>query len=252
TLLDTYQITTYTSKILQANNEKFYAMDRGYIWYRATDFPGGIHEFDLISKTYRQVLEFNWQNGSNPENTFLIQLNKYIDPVAQCKDITLYLDENGQAALEPEDIDNGSTGDAIQFSVDVYEFDCDDVGENQVVLTVTDGSGNSSECEAIVTIIDNVPPQIICPVNLSARLEPYEPEYVIEGAGMDATATDNCGIESIIYTVNGTEGDGSATMNGYVLSACTYEVEWTAADMSGNVTLCTTEIFIEERPSSLQ
>jgi hypothetical protein len=38
-------------------------------------------------------------------------------------------------------------------------FDCGDLGENVVTLTVTESNGNSETCEAIVTVSDTIAPE---------------------------------------------------------------------------------------------
>ncbi|MBG44379.1 MAG: subtilisin, partial [Aequorivita sp.] len=42
------------------------------------------------------------------------------------------------------------------------EFTCADLGENIVEVTVTDDSGNSSTCMAVVNVIDNIAPVLVC------------------------------------------------------------------------------------------
>ncbi len=42
------------------------------------------------------------------------------------------------------------------------DFTCADLGQNIVEVTVTDDSGNSTTCMAVVNVIDNVAPVIIC------------------------------------------------------------------------------------------
>ena len=41
-------------------------------------------------------------------------------------------------------------------------FSCDDLGENEVIITATDASGNEVSCTATVNIIDNTPPVLVC------------------------------------------------------------------------------------------
>jgi len=40
------------------------------------------------------------------------------------------------------------------LSIDNDTFTCDNSGENTVILTVTDAAGNTSTCEAIVTVAE--------------------------------------------------------------------------------------------------
>ncbi|WP_339133779.1 MAG: hypothetical protein WGN25_13680 [Candidatus Electrothrix sp. GW3-4] len=83
-------------------------------------------------------------------------------PVAQCKDVTLTLDSNGQAVLTPFPVDNGSydpDGDPIIFGLSRTNFTCADIGaQHAVTLTVTDDSNASGSCVANVTVVDSLPP----------------------------------------------------------------------------------------------
>ena len=64
-------------------------------------------------------------------------------PVPVCQDITVYLDEDGESIVRPEDVDGGTT-DNCSFSLTITPsvFDCMDLGENAVTLTATDASGH--------------------------------------------------------------------------------------------------------------
>ncbi len=42
------------------------------------------------------------------------------------------------------------------------DFTCADLGENLVEVTVTDDSGNASTCMAVVNVIDNIAPVLVC------------------------------------------------------------------------------------------
>ncbi|MGB1574152.1 MAG: hypothetical protein ACPG85_07710, partial [Flavobacteriales bacterium] len=99
-------------------------------------------------------------NASTSTATFTIE--DTTSPTALGNDITVILDGNGQATITAADIDAGSSdgcGD-ITMSLDVTSFDCDDVGPNDVVLTVTDECMNaaSSTVTVIVTAVDDAAP----------------------------------------------------------------------------------------------
>jgi gliding motility-associated-like protein len=74
-------------------------------------------------------------------------------PMAIARDITVGLDENGRATIAAEDIDNGSTDNCgiAELSLDTANFDCPELGDTNVELTVTDVSGNSHSATATVT-----------------------------------------------------------------------------------------------------
>ncbi len=78
-------------------------------------------------------------------------------PTVFCKNIILPLDSGtGLATITPSEIDNGSTDNcgSVNLSLDIFSFDCNDIGPNTVTLTVDDGNGNSVTCNATVTVTD--------------------------------------------------------------------------------------------------
>ncbi|MCK3683033.1 gliding motility-associated C-terminal domain-containing protein, partial [Maribellus sp. YY47] len=76
------------------------------------------------------------------------------DPIVVCKDTTIQLDENGMASITAEYINGGSTDNCgiDTIYVSQYDFTCDNVGPNDVILTVVDNCGNTSSCTATVTV----------------------------------------------------------------------------------------------------
>jgi hypothetical protein len=104
----------------------------------------GIREVVLVVKD---------NNGCTKSATTTIEVIDDIPPVVVCKNITVSVGESCQAVITPDDLDNGSyDGCGVGLSIDVSTFDCDDLGLNPVMLTATDASGNTSQCEAIVTV----------------------------------------------------------------------------------------------------
>jgi hypothetical protein len=85
-------------------------------------------------------------------------------PVAVCKDITVSLDATGNVSIDAVDVDGGSTDicGIGSFEIDKNSFSAVNLGENPVVLNVFDINGNVSSCDAVVTVIDDTPPEIVC------------------------------------------------------------------------------------------
>lgn len=100
-------------------------------------------------------------------------------PNALCKDIEVLL-ENGSASITPEDIDNGSSDESGIASMEVHpnSFECGDIGENEVTLTVIDNYGNEAECTAVVEIVGEIPSLGIL-VNPSPAVNPGGEENTI-------------------------------------------------------------------------
>jgi hypothetical protein len=81
-----------------------------------------------------------------------------LPPVAVAKNIRVVLN-GGQASVSEQDVDGGSYDafgiDSIHISK--TNFDCSNIGENEVVLTVTDAAGNTDTAHAIITVIGSIP-----------------------------------------------------------------------------------------------
>ena len=90
--------------------------------------------------------------------TIIIQENT--PPIMVCQDITVELDVNGNATIQPDTIDNGSSDACIglaSLTLDINSFNETNVGiANPVTLTGIDVNGNSASCTANVTV---TPPQ---------------------------------------------------------------------------------------------
>ncbi|MDV7397450.1 hypothetical protein RZS08_38970, partial [Arthrospira platensis SPKY1] len=84
------------------------------------------------------------------------------------QDITVELDANGEVTITTADVDGGSFDNCtaaadLVLQININEFDCSNVGDNNVTLTVTDEAGNVNTCVATVTVEDNLAPTFTCP-----------------------------------------------------------------------------------------
>ena len=95
-------------------------------------------------------------NGGNCSATSSVTVNISTSvPTAVCKNATVILGANGSASITASNVDGGSTATCgvASLSVSPNTFNCSNLGANQVTLTVTDSSGHSSTCNAIVTVL---------------------------------------------------------------------------------------------------
>ncbi|WP_459212195.1 T9SS type A sorting domain-containing protein [Aquimarina rhabdastrellae] len=126
-----------------------------------------------------------------------------IDPIAVCQNITIQLDNTGNASITAQDIDNGSTdnGTIVSWVIDNDTFDCSHIGDNTVILTITDTGGNSDSCTAIVTVEDNIAPEFntaTLPTDIDVAFNNSNDDaYILEDFVNNITYTDNCDVVGV-------------------------------------------------------
>lgn len=167
-------------------------------------------------------------------------------PTALCKDVEVSLDANGQGTVTPADLDNGSFDDcgSLSFSLSTgsdlqqLDYSCADLNTvSFLILEVTDDSDNSSTCFSLVTIVDQVAPQIAC-TDVTVSLNENGAGAIYDELVGDQV-TDNCGGSSI-------------TGDGYVAFDCndvgeTFPYTFSATDKSGNTTTCTINVAVVDQ-----
>ena len=126
-----------------------------------------------------------------------------INPVAITQNITVQLDANGNASTIASAINNNATDNCsiVISSLDISSFTCADLGDNAVVLTVTDQSGNENTANTKVTVEDSINPVAITQnitVQLNANGNASTTASVINN-----NSTDNCSIVSSSLDISG-------------------------------------------------
>ena len=156
-------------------------------------------------------------------------------PVAQCKDITVALDEDGEVRLLPFEVENQSTDECgiDIIALDKAVFSCSDLGENTVELSVSDKGGNVSTCNAVVTVIDTIAPVFAVVEDVQIELEPGVCETAIDYPNV--MVIENCEFELVQ-----TAGIGPDGM--FPLGVTTET--WIAMDSSGNSSEVSFEVII--------
>ncbi|WP_246050251.1 T9SS type A sorting domain-containing protein [Neolewinella litorea] len=188
------------------------------------------------------VLTVTDVNGNSSTAPATVNVEDNVAPVAVAQDITVQLDVNGNATITATQIDNGSS-DACgiaSLSLDRTSFGCADVGDNAVILTVTDVNGNSSTAPATVTVEDNVAPVADCqPLTIYLSSEGTYTLSQTDAEAIGGGSSDACGIASL--TVPATQ----------FTAAGTYPVTLTATDNHGNASTCATTATVVKRPTTL-
>jgi len=174
--------------------------------------------------------------GNATECVTNITVEDIMAPVAVCDSITIYLDENGQASIDPSQIDNGSYDNCgiDSMFLSQYVFDCTNVGDNVVQLVVIDVSSLRSECTAVVTVIDTIAPEVICiPELITIQLD-GNAEYKLTVEELIIGSSDVCGVDSMFLDDYELDCDNIGTTL----------ITVTTVDVNGNQAQCVAELTV--------
>ncbi|MBT8278977.1 MAG: HYR domain-containing protein [Bacteroidia bacterium] len=165
-------------------------------------------------------------------------------PTVVCQTLSVQLDPStGLASITAADVDNGSSDNCnFNLSVSTTNFDCSNIGDNTVTLTITDDAGNVSTCDTIVTITDAAENAAI---SISASVTEI---CIDESVTFTATPTDGGASPNYQWQINGvdvagetgstfttttlTDGDAIQLLMTSDLSVCASEVASNIINMS--------------------
>ena len=185
------------------------------------------------------TLTVNDGNGNSSTCNSTVTVADSTSPAAVCQNLTVYLDGSGNATITAADVDNGSSDNCgtTNLSISTSSFNCSNLGANTVTLTVDDGNGNSSTCNATVTVADSTSPSALCQ-NLTVYLD-GSGNATITAADVDNGSSDNCGTTNL--SINTSSFDCSD------LGANT--VTLTVNDGNGNSSTCNSTVTIADTTS---
>lgn len=135
-------------------------------------------------------------HGNSNTTTQTVVVNDAELPVVKTNNIVVQLGANGQASITTSQINNGSTDNCTIASIvlDKMNFNCSNVGENTVLLTVTDIHGNIASANATVTVQDNILPTVVTqPVTVTL----VNGAASVTAAQINNGSFDNCGIATM-------------------------------------------------------
>ena len=93
-------------------------------------------------------------SGNMSTATQTVTVTDAIDPTAQVQNITVVLNTAGAASITFADIDLGSSDNCglASTTLSQSDFDCGDIGENTITITLIDVNGNSTVTTVVVTV----------------------------------------------------------------------------------------------------
>jgi hypothetical protein len=176
------------------------------------------------------------------------ELNVFVPPAVFAKNIEVELDSSGLASITAAQIDSGSISysGALTLSLDQTTFDCSNTGAPvRVTLTGTDAEGYSSSATADVTVSDRLMPVVTAPASQ---------QFCFAGGTYTIpplVATDNCGVDSITYTISGaTQRSGSGADASGAFNVGVSSINWTVNDVHGNTATALTTVTVNSELTS--
>lgn len=140
--------------------------------------------------------------------------------------VNLILNESGTGLLEPSDLFETwpVEPEGLVFDLSKREFTCENLGENEIVLTLRKASGESRAYPITVFVKDETAPVMVTKLP-TLTFDLVKGELVLNPEDFVASLSDNCGIKSL--TLN----KSKITCEDYDLPI---ELILTAVDQSGN------------------
>lgn len=140
--------SSYSDLIITNNAYTQYGRGNG------TDNASGFYPPGSYSITFTAIDEC----GNVKNHTVALTVIDAQNPTAICQNATIQLDNTGTATLLPTSINNGSYDNCsvVGMSVSPNTFTTADIGQNTVVLTVTDPAGQTNSCTGLVTVLGGV------------------------------------------------------------------------------------------------
>ncbi len=176
-------------------------------------------------------------NGNATSNTVYLTIEDNTAPTIVGQDITVSLDGNGNAVIDAQALDNGTSDNCdFDLAINTTDFDCSHIGANTVTLTATDVNGNVSTVDVTVTVEDNTNPTAIAQ-NVTVELDASGNATITTGQ-INNGSLDNCSSQALTYTLSKTSFDCT--------NVGANTVTLTATDASGNSSDVTATVTVED------
>ncbi len=182
-------------------------------------------------------------NLDSCQSTLLIR--DTIPPSARCRNRTAYLDNNGLTTIIADSINDNSidicTQDQLTFLVNgspSISYDCSNLANNAVSLTVIDSFGNTNTCTATITVLDTINPVAQC----------ASPNVYLNNTGtatlfaqqLSTGSSDNCSVvDSFVNTIGVRFINFNCSDLGTPIAT-----QLIVEDQSGNFDSCTTVVNV--------
>ncbi|MEL7124255.1 MAG: hypothetical protein AAFO07_32770, partial [Bacteroidota bacterium] len=195
---------------------------------------------DCFTKTKMVDIEVIDENDNKSTCTKTLTVIDEIPPTVECQDITLSLNEDGQAGLfDGVLFKDGNDNCGFVLKNPKGLFECEDIGTKSFTLIAVDLTGNEAECEAIVTIVDERAPIARCK-DYTIALDELG-SVTVNPMDLDNGSFDNCSITSYELDWDHFTCDDIGT----------HTIQLTVKDAVGLSGTCTSNLTIESEEGGL-
>ena len=205
--------------------------------------PGSSFNFGNTAVTYTAIDSA----GNLRVHTFIVKVVDTQNPNAQCKNITTYLNGAGTTSITAAQVDNLSTDNCFfNYTSPNASYNCTNLGPNNYTLQITDGSGNTGTCVAVVTVADTIRPVANCAsiptINLNSS-----GTFSLAAVSVNNGSTDNtfplCNL-SYAISVDGSAFASSFSFNCSLLGNRVLTLRVT--DAAGNTRTCSQIVLVKD------
>jgi hypothetical protein len=167
-------------------------------------------------------------------------------PVARCQSVTVSYNQS-DITITSSDIDNGSfmPNSPGTITISPSTFDCSHVGDQVVNMNLLDPNARAANCNATVTIQDNIGPSINCPSNMTVNTDPGQNCATVSYAM--PMMTDNCGNFSAALI----SGPASGTCVPVYQNGGVHTVTLGGSDANNNSASCTFTITVVDNEAPI-
>tara|TARA_B100001115_G_C15843442_1_gene423667 strand:+ start:174 stop:3248 length:3075 start_codon:yes stop_codon:yes gene_type:complete len=136
-------------------------------------------------------------SGNESMDSLTVNISDNTPPILITNNINVILDNNNNASIITSDLIFSSSDNCAVDTMwlNDYDFNCSDVGQQEIFVTISDVSGNLTTQSTIVTVVDNSPP-IAVTQSVTGYLNDLG-EFVASASDFEAGSYDNCGIATI-------------------------------------------------------
>jgi gliding motility-associated-like protein len=251
----TVQVSTAGFVVVQATALDFGSFDDCGIdpnGFKANGLDSLIYSCANVGIPDTVVLTVSDVFGNTANCTTVVEVIDVENPVARCGGpVNAVLSASGTVTIAAFNInatlpatpssDNCGIDSYLINGQANYVYDCTALGANSAVLTITDLSGNSDTCQAIVNILDNTPPTASCLFAASITLD-QAGVAILPADTLILSSSDNCGIDSILANGQQLLTFGCSDIGNNVVNV-------TVIDSSGNQFSCNSIVNVSDNTS---